>query len=127
MKKISKIIFILVLVLMLITTIALGIMNKKEYKLIDISGNKKELNDINVLFQEKAGFYNTKEIILSKDNNKVKNFQKEVYDYIIPTKENKENRKLIESWYNLAPKLYKDEESMGYVDISIDYDNYTSD
>lgn len=127
MKKISKIIFILVLVLMLITTIALGIMNKKEYKLIDISGNKNELNDINVLFQEKAGFYNTKEIILSKDNNKVKNFQKEVYDYIIPTKENKENRKLIESWYNLAPKLYKDEESIGSVDISIDYDNYTSD
>lgn len=121
-KKISIITLGLTVLSMLFIFVDMIISNPKD-NIKDIKGNRKELENINILYQEREGIYNTKEIKISDDNIEVKRNAKtwttveEVNETII------NNRDIFDSGYYIRSAYY-DENDIGYIyNTGQDYDN----
>lgn len=54
--------------------------NNTNDNILDIIGNKNSLENINILYQNKEGIFNTRETIISKDGLNIKQFSKELPD-----------------------------------------------
>lgn len=121
-KRASKIVLFTTVGLMLLTTISIGISNKENYEVIDISGNRSVLDNINVIYQEHKGYYKTSEVKISKDNIDVKKHSKDAGNNLPFKKEYRENREMFESFGN-SDNLYKTKDSIGEIHVSKDYKN----
>ncbi len=121
-KKLSIITLGLTVLSMLFIFVAMIISNPKD-NIKDIKGNRKALENINILYQEREGIYNTKEVKISDDNIEVKRNAKtwptieELNETII------NNRDIFERGYYIRSAYY-DENDIGYIyNIGQYYDN----
>ncbi|MCR8743745.1 hypothetical protein [Romboutsia lituseburensis] len=119
-KKASKIVLVTTVGLMLLTTVSIGISNKEDYEVKDISGNRSVLDNVNVVYQEHNGYYKTSEVKISKDNIDVKKHSKDSVRSLPLKKEYRENRDIFKS-VNDSKNMYKTENSIGEIHASKDY------
>ncbi|MEG0843836.1 MAG: hypothetical protein RSF39_06755 [Romboutsia sp.] len=126
-NKISKIILVLPIAILIVMAIYLGISTKVDYNLVDISGDKKELGNVSVLFQERHGAYKTSEVKVSKDGMDVDKFSKEVSGRVEINNFTKDNRDILDGVYN-QNEIYKSDDSVGYISLYIGHgeNNYKS-
>lgn len=112
-KKISIITLGLTVLSMLFIFIAMIISNPKD-NIKDIEGNRKALENINILYQEREGIYNTKEVKITDDNIEVKRNAK-TWPTIEKLNETiKNNRDIFDSVYYIRD-IYFDENDIGYI------------
>lgn len=124
-KKISIITLGLTVISMLFIFVAMIISNPKD-NIKDIEGNRKVLENINILYQEKEGIYNTKEVKVSDDNIEIKRNAKTwpVFENLNETIKN--NRDIFKGFY--IRDIYYDENDIGYINyIGQDYDDEGND
>ncbi|WP_270941189.1 hypothetical protein [Romboutsia lituseburensis] len=119
-KRASKIVLVTTVGLMLLTTVSIGISNKENYEVKDISGNRSALENVNVVYQEHNGYYKTSEVKISKDNIDVKKHSKDAVRSLPLKKEYRENRDIFKS-VNDSKNMYKIENSIGEIHASKDY------
>lgn len=112
-KKISIITLGLTVLFMLFIFVDMIISNQKD-NIKDIKGNREALENINILYQEREGVYNTKEVKISDDNIEIKRNAKtwprieELNKTII------NNRDIFERGYYIRSAYY-DENDIGYI------------
>lgn len=119
-KRASKIVLVTTVGLMLLTTVSIGISDKEDYEVKDISGNRSVLDNVNVVYQEHNGYYKTSEVKISKDNIYVKKHSKDAVRSLPLKKEYRENRETFKS-VNDVNNMYKIENSIGNIYVSKDY------
>lgn len=125
-KGLSKVVLGIVTVTMLATCIYLGFANKDESKVVDVYGNREALADIGIVYQQREGFYKTKEVNISKDNLTVNKYAKEISTEDRVSSFNREHRDLLQHRNSYHDTLYKDDKKLGYVQISRDYNISTN-
>ncbi|RDY24287.1 hypothetical protein CHF27_004175 [Romboutsia maritimum] len=113
-KSLPRLILLAVLASMIFICIFTQ-MNIPKYKLKDITGDKKELDDIVILTQEEQGLYNTRQTIFSKDNIKTKSFSKELPVMDEYSKLKVKNRDIFEA-SDVGNLTYKDDENIGFIE-----------
>lgn len=86
--------------------------NNTNDNIVDIIGDKNSLENINILYQNKDGIFNTRETIISKDGLNIKQFSKELPDIYKYSKEAIDNRDLFKHMYDTAT-IYHDENEIG--------------
>ncbi|MGL6106404.1 hypothetical protein [Romboutsia sp.] len=125
-KKLAKTILAVTITSMAVIIVSLEIFNKEDYKLIDINGNKEEIEDMVVAYQERQGLYKTTQVNISKDNIDVENYCKEMPRNLSLSSFNKNNRDVLETAY-YEEGSYKDDKSIINIQVDIDYDYYKLD
>lgn len=126
-KRLSKVALGLVTCAMIVTTITLCLANKDKSKVVDIYGDREVLGDVSIIYQERQGYYKTKEVKVTKDDLKVDGFAKEVPSGYTVSNFTKENRNLLQNRF-ISPSydtLHQDDETIGFVEISRDYNSVT--
>ncbi|WP_042273530.1 hypothetical protein [Faecalimicrobium dakarense] len=113
-KNLSKITLGVVLSSLILIGIII-VSNDTNMKIEDLQGNKSELGDVSIIYQEGKGLYNIKEAVLSKDEFKVKKIAKGLPGVSKYSKNIVENRNLFSSVYD-SNLIYEDKESIGYMD-----------
>lgn len=86
--------------------------NNTNDNIVDIIGDKNSLENINILYQNKDGIFDTRETIISKDGLNIKQFSKELPDIYKYSKEAIDNRDLFKHMYDTAT-IYHDENEIG--------------
>lgn len=122
-NKLSNITLILTIAPLILIVLFLGFYNKKDYKLVDIDGNRQELGDISLISHKREGIYNTIEVEFTKDGVNSKKNVKEVPVGIPATKYSKENRDILNNQVENNKQVYKDDKSIGTVSVGMDYTN----
>lgn len=125
-NKLSKIILAVTIGSMALITVSLGILNKEEYELKDIHGNRNELENVIVAYQERKGLYKTTQVNISKDNIEVDNYSKEMPSNLDLSTFNKKNRQILETSY-YEDNAYKDDKSIIHAEVNRDYNYYKID
>lgn len=112
-KKISIITLGLAVLSMLFIFVAMIISTPKD-NIKDIKGNRKTLENINILYQEREGIYNTKEVKISDDNIEVKRNAKTwpMFEELNETIKN--NRDIFDYRYYVRD-IYFDENDIGFI------------
>lgn len=120
-KNLSKAVLVLAVGVMIATGIYTAIINKDDSKIVDISGNRNELEDINVVYQEREGFYKTKEVSISKDGLDVDEYAKELLGGFPMSNHTRKHRDVLVDarWED---STYEDDKSIGVVNIEAHYD-----
>lgn len=120
-KGLSKAMLGIVTGTMIATCVYLGFANKDESKVVDVYGNKEALGDVSIVYQQREGFYKTKEVSITKDNHDVNKYVKELSTGYTISRFNRENRDLLKYATPDYNTLYQDDKKLGYVQISRDY------
>lgn len=120
-KRISKVVLGFVTIAMILTSVTLGFANKDKSELIDIYGKREELGDLSIVYQEKQGYYKTKQVNITKDGLEVDEFAKAIQQGADISNFSIENRDLLQYIHTYYNKLYSDDKSLGYVEIIRDY------
>ncbi len=122
-KNLSKIILIFTMIFILGFNTILFLGNKEQIELVDIEGNKNELENVNIMYIKENGLFNTKQVNINKDNVKIENLAKG-----LPHIENnelnsfvEENRDLYKNIVSYNSGNYKDKESAGIAVVDIGY------
>lgn len=95
-KRISKIFLITVSLAMILIIFSLSFITKDKIDIEDISGDRSALGDMNIVYQKRKGTYETDNIIISKDKEKIKKNVKEGVTNFSISKENIDNRELLQ-------------------------------
>ncbi|MCC3869775.1 hypothetical protein [Terrisporobacter mayombei] len=95
-KKISKIFLIIVSLAMILIIFSLSFITKDKIDIEDVSGDRSALGDMNIVYQKRKGMYETDNIIISKDKEKVEKNVKEGITSFTISKENIGNRELLQ-------------------------------
>ncbi len=77
---------------------------------------------MNVAYQDRKGFYKTTKVNISKDDIKIDKYAKEVRHTFSGTSYGTEHRDLFKDAYS-EEQVYKDDESIGHVQVNINYDD----
>lgn len=106
---------------MLFMFLAMIISNPKD-NIKDIKGNRKALDNINILYQERERIYNTKEVKISDDNIEIKRNAKTwpIFEEVNETIKN--NREIFDYGY-YGGSIYYDENDIGYINNIDQYEN----
>ena len=72
-KRFSKIFLITVSLAMILIIFSLNFIVEDDLDIEDISGDRSALGDMNIVYQKRKGMYETDNIIISKDDEKIKN------------------------------------------------------
>ena len=110
--KLSRIILIVSVVGMILTSIFIANIYKADIIVNDVYGDRSALGDMNILLQRTGGIFETDEIIINKNNESMSEFVKQGDRLFNITKENIDNRDVFqfEQDENL---LFEDEDSIG--------------
>ena len=122
-KRASKIILFTTVGLMIATAVSIGISNKEEYGLVDISGNRKNLENVNFIYQKRIGSYKTTEVKLSKDKTEVDKFAKDSVPGLPINDYYKGQRNFYGNGYNDLSQNYEDENVKGLINAQHEYDS----
>ncbi|WP_434798589.1 hypothetical protein [Terrisporobacter vanillatitrophus] len=95
-KRISRIFLITVSLAMILIIFSLSFITKDKIDIEDISGDRSVLGDMNIVYQKRKGTYETDNIIISKDKEKIKKNVKEGVTNFSISKENIDNRELLQ-------------------------------
>ncbi len=118
-KKYSKVLSITI-VLMLSMVFLLNKSNKESYKVDDISGNKKALGDVSIVYTPSISIFNNRTMILNKEN--LKTYENPSYiverNYIDIEKS---NRKFLQSTID-ENIIYENDKNVGTLNVFTDYE-----
>ena len=95
-KRISKIFLIIVSLAMILIIFSLSFIIKDKIDIEDVSGDRSALGDMNIVYQKRKGVYETDNIIISKDKEKIEKNVKEGITSFTISKENIGNRELLQ-------------------------------
>lgn len=119
-KKYSKVLLITI-VLMLSMVFLLNKSNKESYKVNDISGNKKALDDVSIVYTPSISIFNNRTMVLNKEN--LKTYENPSYiverNYIDIEKS---NRKFLQS--TIDENIYENDKNVGTLSVFTDYEEY---
>lgn len=94
-KRISKIFLITVSLTMILIIFSLSFITKDKIDIEDVYGDRSALGDMNIVYQKRKGMYETDNIVISKDKEKIeKNVKQGITSFTI-SKENIDNRELL--------------------------------
>ncbi|MEG0857518.1 MAG: hypothetical protein RSG52_13680 [Terrisporobacter sp.] len=113
-RKLSTTVLIISVIGMMIMGISLGIVNKTKVQLEDLEGNRDGMGDMSFLLQARKGSYETDEILINKDSEKIKRKAKEGYYIGNLTKENIENRDLLE-YVSFENNIFESDNEIGSI------------
>lgn len=120
-KKYSKVLSITI-VLMLSMVFLLNKSNKESYKVDDISGNKKALGDVSIVYTPSISIFNNRTMVLNKEN--LKTYENPSYiverNYIDIEKS---NRKFLQSTID-ENIIYENDKNVGTLNV---FNNYEED
>ncbi|MGL5329387.1 MAG: hypothetical protein ACRDD7_08965 [Peptostreptococcaceae bacterium] len=125
-KKISKLVLIGITISMLIVVTYIGVSTKENYSVVDIKGNRAELDDVNVVYQQRNGIYKTTEVKISKDDIDVDKNAKEAVDGFDINKKTKENRSILNGAWS-SYNIYEDKNIIGNVQVNRSYEGHYTD
>ncbi len=94
-KRFSKIFLITVSLAMILIIFSLNFIVEDDLDIEDISGDRSALGDMNIVYQKRKGMYEADNIIISKDDEKIKKYVKEGVTNFSISKENVDNRELL--------------------------------
>lgn len=93
-KRISKVFLIIVSLTMILIILSLSFITKDKVDIEDVYGDRSALGDMNIVYQKRKGLYETDNIIISKDKEKIeKNVKQGIASFTI-SKKNIDNREL---------------------------------
>lgn len=115
-KRCSKLFLFIVLISTIILIISLSFITNYNLSVEDIYGDRSALGDMNIVYQRKKGLYETDKIIISKDNEEIKKYEKEGCRGFSISSENIENRHLLES-INDKSDIWEDENEIVTVSL----------
>lgn len=93
-KKISKVFLIIVSLTMILIIFSLSFITKDKVDIEDVYGDRSALGDMNIVYQKRKGLYETDNIIISKDKEKIeKNVKQGIASFTI-SKKNIDDREL---------------------------------
>lgn len=95
-KRFSRIFLFTVSLAMILIIFFLHLITKDDISIEDIFGDRRALGDMNIVYQRRQGMYETDSIIISKDNEKIDKYVKEGVMDISISKENIDNRELLQ-------------------------------
>ncbi len=113
MNKRLSILTLCTVIFSMILILTSTLFNNYKDNIIDIIGDKNALENINILYQNKEGLFDTRETIISKDGLKSKRFAKGLPSIDKYSKESIDNRDLFKHMYDVAT-IYHDEDEIGY-------------
>lgn len=119
--KLSRVFLIISISSMLVIGMVFGMDYNTKAEVIDVLGNRAELDEIAFVGQYMHDMYNSKEIIINNENIQEKNFSKQVNWQLLPTKKIKSNRDVLDSVYSES-QIYEYENKFGSVKDYLDYD-----
>lgn len=121
-KKYSKLL-LSIIVLMLTMVFLLNKSNKESYKVNDISGNKKALGDVSIVYTPITSIFNHRAMVLNKEN--LRRYENPSYiverDYIDI---DKSNRKFLQS--TLDENMYENDKNVGTLNVFTTYEKDAS-
>lgn len=110
--KLSRIILIVSVLGMILISIFITNIYKKDIVVNDVYGNRSALGDMNILLQKTGGVFETDEIIINKDSESINKFVKQGDRLSNLTKENIDNRYVFQFEEN-EKFFFEDEKSIG--------------
>ncbi|MGL5693012.1 MAG: hypothetical protein ACRCXA_02985, partial [Peptostreptococcaceae bacterium] len=119
--KLSRVFLIISICFMLAIGIVFGTSYNEKHELIDIAGDRKELDDIAFISQYMYDLYNSKEIIVTDENIKEKSFVKDIDSQLPLTQKIKDNREVLDDVYD-ENQIYEYGNKFGTVSEYSDYD-----
>lgn len=125
-KRFSKIFLITVSLIMILIIFSLSIITKDHIEIEDISGDRDALGDMNIVYQKRRGMYETDNIIISKDDERIKRYVKEGVVNFSITKENINDRELLQ-YANNKSSLCETEDEITNVTFYNSYSTYDED
>ena len=125
-KRISKIFLIIVSLAMILIIFSLSFITKDKIDIEDISGDRSALGDMNIVYQKRKGMYETDNIIISKDKEKIeKNVKGGITSFTI-SKENIDNRELLQT-SNDKSNICETDDEITNVSLLNTYSPYSGD
>ncbi len=121
-KKYSKIL-LCIIVLMLSMVFIFNKSNKESYKVSDINGDKKALDDVSIVYTPSTSIFNHRAMVLNKEN--LTTYENPKYiverDYIDI---DKNNRKFIKS--TIDENMYENNKNVGILSVLTNYEENTT-
>ena len=115
--KLSKIILIVSVVGIILAGISVANIYKTDIVVNDVYGDRSALEDMNIILQKTGGAFETDEIIINKDSEKMNKFVKQGSQLFNLTKENTEHRDLF-TFEHDENLLFEDESTIGIANVS---------
>ena len=111
-KKLSKLFFIMSCVTMILIIVSLSFLINDKIYIEDISGERDALGDMNIVYQNRKGMYETDSTIISKDGEKTNKYVKEGVTNFPISNKNIDNRDLLQFSSDKSNICETDEEIM---------------
>lgn len=115
--KLSKVILIVSIVGTILVGVCIANIYKTDISVEDVYGNRDVLGDMNILLQRTGGIFETDNILINKDDEKINKFAKQGNQLLNLTKENINNREVF-MFEDYANTVFEDENSLGVAHVS---------
>ena len=125
-KSFSKIFLITVSLAMKLIIFSLNFIVEDDLDIEDISGDRSALGNMNIVYQKRKGMYEADNIIISKDDEKIKKYVKEGVTNFSISKENVDNRELLK-FSNDKNSICETEDEIASVSLLSTYSPYNGD